>query len=75
MSQRTFLFLHVTQDLGFGCGADWLPFVPFVGGESVSWRLCEVLGAGPLSLLEVDRGSEGEIWVVWIGLVEKSVSC
>lgn len=75
LSQRTFLFLHVTQDLGFGCGADGFPFVPFVGGESVSWRLCEELAAGPLSLLEVDCGSEGDIRVVWIGLAEKSVSC
>lgn len=74
LSHRTFLFLHVTQDLGFGCGADEDPVVlvgPVVGGESVSCRLFEVLVAGPLPLLEVDGGIGGDV-VVSAGLMEKS---
>ena len=69
LSQRTFLFLHVTQDLGLGCGADE---VPFVGGVLLFWRLFEISVAA-LPLFEVDRGRGGDV-VVSIWIVEKSVS-
>lgn len=35
LSHRTFLFLQVTQDLGFGCAGAEAPLALFVGGESV----------------------------------------
>lgn len=35
LSHRTLRFLHVTQDLGFGCAVVEEPLVPLTGGESV----------------------------------------
>lgn len=70
LSHRTFLFLHVTQDLGLGCGAEE---APSVCGDSVLWRLLEAVVGGPLLMLELLCAMRGDV-VVWTGLVEKSVS-
>ena len=77
LSHRTFLFLHVTQDLGFG----WatvdvevdVPLEPLTGGEPVFCRLLAGLLGGPPLLLGVVCAAGGDVGSS-VGLAEKPMS-